>query len=45
MMEEQLELNVQRRREISELIIAFEGLEQEIAKQKADIAVLASQLQ
>jgi predicted RNase H-like nuclease (RuvC/YqgF family) len=40
MMEQQLELNVGREREISELTIAIEGLEQEIAKQKADIAVL-----
>jgi predicted RNase H-like nuclease (RuvC/YqgF family) len=45
MMEQQLELNVQREREISELTIAIKGLEQEIAKQKADIAVLESQLQ
>jgi hypothetical protein len=37
-----LELNVRREREISELTIANEGLEQEIAKQKADIAVLES---
>jgi hypothetical protein len=45
MMEQQLELNVRREREISEFTIAIEGLEQEIAKQKADIAVLESQLQ
>jgi hypothetical protein len=45
MMEQQLELNVRRKRGISELMIAIEGLEQEIAKQKADIAVLESQLQ
>jgi predicted phage tail protein len=45
MMEQQLELNVRREREIIELTIAIEGLEQEIAKQKADIAVLESQLQ
>jgi hypothetical protein len=38
-------LNVRREREISELTIAIEGLESEIAKQKADIAVLESQLQ
>jgi predicted RNase H-like nuclease (RuvC/YqgF family) len=45
MMEQQLELNVRREREISELTIAIEGLEQEIAEQKADIAVLESELQ
>jgi chromosome segregation ATPase len=45
MMEQQLELNVRREREISELTIAIEGLEQETPKQKADIAVLESQLQ
>jgi predicted RNase H-like nuclease (RuvC/YqgF family) len=45
MMEQELELNVQREREISELTIAIEGLEQEIAKQKVDIAVLELQLQ
>jgi hypothetical protein len=45
MMEQQLELNVRREREISELTIAIDGLEHEIAKQKADIAVLESQLQ
>jgi hypothetical protein len=45
MMQYQLELNVWREREISELTTAIEGLEQEIAKQKADIAVLESQLQ
>jgi hypothetical protein len=42
MMEQQLELDVRREREISELMIASDGLEQEIAKQKADIAVLES---
>jgi hypothetical protein len=42
MMEQQLELNCRWEREISELTIAIEGLEQEIAKQKADIAVLES---
>jgi hypothetical protein len=45
MIEQQLELNVRRERETSELTIAIEGLEHEIAKQKADIAVLESQLQ
>jgi hypothetical protein len=40
MMEQHLELNVRRQREINELTIAIDGLEQEIAKQKADIAVL-----
>jgi hypothetical protein len=40
-----LELNVRREREISESTIAIDGLEQEIAKQKADIPVLESQLQ
>jgi chromosome segregation ATPase len=45
MMVQRLELNVRREREISELTIAIEGLEQETAKQKADIAVLESQLQ
>jgi hypothetical protein len=45
MMEQQLELNVRRESEISELMIAIEGLKQEIAKRKADIAVLESQLQ
>jgi hypothetical protein len=40
-----LELNVRPEREITELTIAIEGLEQEIAKHKADIAVLESQLQ
>jgi hypothetical protein len=45
MMEQQLELNVRREREVSELTIAIEGLEQKIAKQKADIAVLESWLQ
>jgi hypothetical protein len=40
-----LELNVRREREINELTITVEGLEQEIAKQQADIAVLKSQLQ
>jgi predicted RNase H-like nuclease (RuvC/YqgF family) len=45
MMEQQLELNVQLEREISELTIAIEGLEQKITKQKADIALLESQLQ
>jgi hypothetical protein len=45
MMEQQLELNCWREREIIELTIAIKGLEQEIAKQKAEIAVLESQLQ
>jgi hypothetical protein len=45
MMEQQLELNVRRERESSELRMAIEGLGQEIAKQKTDIAVLESQLQ
>jgi hypothetical protein len=45
MIEQQLELNVRRECEISELTIAIEGLEQEITKQIADIAVLESQLQ
>jgi hypothetical protein len=45
MMEYQLELNVRREREINELTVAIEALEQEIVKQKADIAVLESQLQ
>jgi predicted RNase H-like nuclease (RuvC/YqgF family) len=45
MMEQQLELTVRREREMSELTIAIEELEQKIAKQKADIAVLESQLQ
>jgi hypothetical protein len=45
MMEQQLELNIRREREISELTIAIEGLEQEIAKQKANIVVLESQLE
>jgi chromosome segregation ATPase len=45
MMKQQLELNVRRECEISELTIAIDGLEQEITKQKADIAVLESQLQ
>jgi hypothetical protein len=45
MMKQQLELNVRREREISELTIVIERLEQEIAKQKDDIAVLESQLQ
>jgi predicted RNase H-like nuclease (RuvC/YqgF family) len=45
MIEEKLELNVRREREINELTIAINGLEQEIAEQKADIAVLESQLQ
>jgi hypothetical protein len=40
-----LELSVRRECEISELAIVIEGLEQETAKQKADIAVLESQLQ
>jgi hypothetical protein len=44
MMEQQLELNVRRERDINKLTIAIDGLEQEIAKQKADIAVLESQL-
>jgi hypothetical protein len=43
-MEQQLALNVRREREISELTIVIDGLEQEITKQKADIAVLESQL-
>jgi predicted RNase H-like nuclease (RuvC/YqgF family) len=34
MMEQQLELNVRREREISELTIAIDGLEQEITKEK-----------
>jgi hypothetical protein len=45
MMERQLELNIQREREITEPTIVIAGLEQEISKQKADIAVLESQLQ
>jgi hypothetical protein len=45
MMEQKLGLNCRREREISELTIAIEGLEQETEKQKADIAVLESQLQ
>jgi hypothetical protein len=45
MMEEQLELNIRLERETSELAIVTERLEQEITKQKADIAVLESQLQ
>jgi hypothetical protein len=45
MMVQQLELNVRWEHAISELTIAIEGLEQKIAKQKADIAVLESQLQ
>jgi hypothetical protein len=45
MVERQFELNIQRDREITELTIAIAGLEREIAKQKADIAVLESQLQ
>jgi hypothetical protein len=45
MMEQQLELNIGREREINELTIVIEGSEQEIAKQKADIAVLEPQLQ
>jgi predicted RNase H-like nuclease (RuvC/YqgF family) len=45
MMEQQLKLNIRREREISELMIVIEGLEQEIAKRKADIAVLESHLQ
>jgi septal ring factor EnvC (AmiA/AmiB activator) len=40
MMEQQMELTVRREREINELMIAIEELEQEIAKQKVDIAVL-----
>jgi hypothetical protein len=40
-----LELNIQRERESTEPTIAIAGLEQEISKQKADIAVLESQLQ
>jgi predicted RNase H-like nuclease (RuvC/YqgF family) len=44
MMERQLELNIRREREITELTIAIAGLEQEISKQKADIAGLESQL-
>jgi predicted dinucleotide-binding enzyme len=42
MMQQQLELNVRREREISELTIAIEGLKQEMARQKADIVVLES---
>jgi hypothetical protein len=45
MTERQLELNIQREREINELTIVIAGLEQEISKQKANIAVLESQLQ
>jgi hypothetical protein len=45
MMERQLELNIQPERKITELTIAIAGLEQEISKQKPDIAVLESQLQ
>jgi chromosome segregation ATPase len=45
MMGQQLELNVRRECESSELTIPIEGLEQKIAKQKADIAVLESRLQ
>jgi chromosome segregation ATPase len=45
MMERQLELNIQRERDVTELTIAIAGLEQEISKQKADITVLESQLQ
>jgi hypothetical protein len=45
MMEWQVELNIQREREITELTIAIAGLEQETSNQKADIAVLESQLQ
>jgi hypothetical protein len=44
-MEQKLELIVRRELEISELTIAIDGLEQETAKQKADIVVLESQLQ
>jgi hypothetical protein len=43
MMERQLELHIQREREITELTIANAGWQQEISKQKADIAVLESQ--
>jgi predicted RNase H-like nuclease (RuvC/YqgF family) len=45
MMKQQLELNARQEREISELTVAIEGLEQEIAKQKAHIAIIESQLQ
>jgi predicted RNase H-like nuclease (RuvC/YqgF family) len=45
MMERYLELKIQRECEITELTIAIAGLKQEISKQKADIAVLESQLQ
>jgi hypothetical protein len=45
MMEQQSELSVRREREINELMIAIDALEQEIAKQKADIAGLESQMQ
>jgi hypothetical protein len=44
-MERQLESNIQREREITELTIAIAGLEEEISKQKADVTVLESQLQ
>jgi hypothetical protein len=44
-MEQQLELNIQREHEITGLTIVIAGLEQEISTQKADIAVLESQLQ
>jgi predicted RNase H-like nuclease (RuvC/YqgF family) len=42
MMERQLELNIRREREISELTVVIEDLEQEISKQKANIAGLGS---
>jgi uncharacterized small protein (DUF1192 family) len=45
MMERQLELNIQREREITELTTSVAGLEEKISIQKADIAVLESQLQ
>jgi AmiR/NasT family two-component response regulator len=43
--EQQLELNIRRPREISELATVIEGLKQELSKQKADIAVLESEPQ
>jgi DNA repair exonuclease SbcCD ATPase subunit len=45
MMERQLELNIQRECEITELAIAIAGLEHEMSKHKADMSVLESQLQ